>query len=187
MAYSGEMTDEQIIIRVREGEKELFGEIIRRYKTKLTHYLRKFIKDNDELEDVLQDVFIKTYRNLFDFEADKKFSSWIYRIAHNEALNQIKKFSKEISLDEGEWDIMDNEMDVNKSVDISLARSKIVQCLVQMKDNYREALILHYFEDRSYEEISDIMRIPQNTVGVWISRGKSILKTILQNEYGKPK
>ncbi|MCX6779835.1 MAG: sigma-70 family RNA polymerase sigma factor, partial [Candidatus Magasanikbacteria bacterium] len=101
-------TDEQLVAHIREKDKELYSEIIRRYETKLSHYLRKFFRNPDELEDVLQEVFIKVYRNLYGFDVDKKFSSWIYRITHNEAINHLKKnYRKNISLDETEWDIVD--------------------------------------------------------------------------------
>ena len=76
--------------------------------------MRKFIYNNDELEDILQVVFIKAYKNLYGFNTKKKFSSWIYRIAHNEAVNHLKKYSKErISLDDIEYKIIDKKIDLN--------------------------------------------------------------------------
>ena len=77
------LTDEEIVVRVRNGAVAEYAEIVRRYETKLGHYARKFIRDQDELNDVLQEVFIKAYRNLHGFDVSKKFSSWIYRITHN--------------------------------------------------------------------------------------------------------
>lgn len=181
---SDNLTDEQLVAAVRENNKELYGEIIRRYQTKLTHYLRKFIRNADELEDVLQDVFIKTYRNLHGFNINRRFSPWIYRIAHNEALNHIKKYKKEtISLDEWEWEIMDEKIDIKDNVDFKLVKAELEQELSTMKDKYREPLILYFFEQRSYEEISDILRIPRNTVGTLIMRGKNILKQLLTREF----
>lgn len=175
------LTDEQLVALVRKEDKEQYSEIIQRYKTKLSHYLRKFIQTNDELEDVLQEVFIKTYRNLNAFNINKKFSPWIYRIAHNEALNHIKKFNKKtISLDENEWDIMDEKIDLKEKFDRSLARERIEKGLSQLKEKYREPLILYFFEEKSYEEISEIMRIPRSTIGILIMRGKSQLKKYLK-------
>lgn len=180
-----DLSDEQLIIAIRENDKEKYGEIIRRYQVKLSHYLRKFIRDHDELEDVLQEVFIKTYRNLFAFDADKKFSSWIYRIAHNEALNHIKKNRGTVSLDEHEFDIMDEKVDIKGKIDLGIAKVRIETALSQMKDKYREPLILYYFEQKSYEEISDILRLPRSTVGVLIMRAKKILKEFLDEKYDK--
>jgi len=183
MQASFQLTDEQLVKIVREQDQELYSHIIKRYQTKLSHYLRKFIYDSDELEDVLQAVFIKTYKNLYGFNIDKKFSSWIYRIAHNEAINHIRKNSKiQLPLDEVEYKIIDENINLNNQVDNGLLKQKISQSLNAVKLKYREPLILFYFEQKSYQEISDILRIPKSTVGTLIRRGKLILKNhILEN------
>ncbi len=176
-----EFSDEQIVVLVREKNKELYSEIISRYHIKLTHYLRKFIHDRDELEDVLQAVFIKAYENLYGFDEKRKFSSWIYRIAHNEAINHIKKYAKiSVSVDEVEHLMVDEKVDLSRGVDQGILKEKVENALYQMKDNYREALILYFFEEKSYEEMSDILRVPINTVGTLIARGKKNLKKFLE-------
>ena len=186
MPQSDTLTDEQLVIEVRERNKELYGEVIKRYQTKLTHYLRKFIRNGDELEDVLQEVFIKAYRNLYDFDAGKKFSPWIYRIAHNEALNHLKKYRREkVSLDDREWEIVDDSVDLKKDIDNGILKTRIEDGLAEMKDKYREAMILFYFEQKSYEEIGDILRVPRNTVGTLVMRGKKLLREHLEKHYGK--
>lgn len=173
-----ELSDEQIIEVVRSEDQRLYSEIIKRYQNKLSHYLRKFVYNPDELEDVLQVVFIKTYRNLFNFNTHKKFSSWIYKIAHNEAINHIKKNSAnhQISLDKVEYQIIDKNLDLDDDFDRALLKEQAESSLSLLKLKYREPLILFYLEQKSYEEISDILRIPRNTVGTLISRGKEILR-----------
>jgi len=173
-----ELSDEQIIEVIRVENKGLYSEIIKRYQSKLSHYLRKFIYNPDELEDVLQAVFIKTYKNLFSFNMNKKFSSWIYKIAHNEAINYIRKnsASHQVSLDKVEYQIIDKNIDLGKNFDQILLKKQIENSLSQLKLKYREPLILFFFEQKSYEEISDILRIPKSTVGTLISRGKKMLK-----------
>ncbi len=177
------ITDEDLIVIIREKDKEMYAEIIRRYQRKLSHYLRKFIRSHDELEDVLQEVFVKTYRNLNSFDTDKKFSSWIYRIAHNEALNHLKKNKNSISLDEHEFDIVDENFDIKSKIDIKIVRQKIEQAFSQMDEKYREPIFLYFFEQKSYDEISEILHIPCSTVGVLIMRGKSIVKKILEQQH----
>lgn len=172
-----DLPDEQLIEIIRENDQELYAEIIKRYQAKLSHYLRKFVCDADELEDILQDVFIKAYKNLYGFDAKKKFSSWIYRIAHNEAVNYLKKNSRtKISLDEVEYKIADEKIDLDGHIDKAFLKKEIGRCMKNVKLKYREPLILFYFEQKSYEEISDILRIPTSTVGTLISRGKKIIK-----------
>ena len=183
-----DLSDEQLVETIRRDNQEQYSEIIRRYDQKLSHYLRKFIYDQDELEDVLQVVFIKVYKNLYGFNVEKKFSSWIYRIAHNEALNHLKKYAKErISLDEVEYRIIDEKIDLGGDVDRKILKESVERLLKRIKTKYREPLILFYFEQKSYEEIGDILRIPTSTVGTLISRGKKTLKEELNNEkkYGR--
>ncbi len=181
-----EFTDEQLAVQVREQNKELYSEIIRRYEQKLGHYLRKFIVQPDELEDVLQEVFIKIYRNLFDFDPSRRFSSWAYRIAHNEAINFIKKNHRgQVSLDDVEWELADEKMDIAGMANMALDKKNVEIALTQIKDNYRTALVLYFFEQKSYEEIADILLVPRSTVGVLIMRGKKMLKDKLSQLYGR--
>jgi len=185
MRISDTTTDEELIQKVREEDRELYGEVIRRYQTKLRHYLRKFFRDPDELEDALQEIFIRAYRNLYDFNINRRFAPWIYRVAHNEAINQIKKKSSRyaISLEEHEIDVLDKSLSVGEQMDAGKVSQQLGEALSQLKDKYREPLILHYFEDRSYEEIADIMRLPVGTVGTLLSRGKQRLKEIIKKSY----
>ncbi len=178
-----DLTDEQLVVAVREKDKELYSEIIRRYSVKIGHYLCNFIKDYDDRQDVMQLVFIKAYRNLYDFDAGRRFSPWLYRIAHNEALNYLKKYKKEsLSLDEKEWEIVDEKIDLDEKLDSKILKTKIEKGLLKIKDKYREALLLYFFEQKTYEEIGDILQIPRSTVGIFILRGKKALKEILKSE-----
>ncbi len=179
------LTDEQLVSIVRESDKEKYAEIVHRYETKLSHYLRKFIPDDDQRQDVLQEVFIKAYRYLFWFDVKKRFSPWIYRIAHNEAINYIKRYKKKtISLEPEELHIMDDSIDHPKQIDNNILKDQLEKALGHLKDKYREVLILYYFEEKSYEEISDILQCPKNSVGVMIKRAKEQLKKSLEKLYG---
>lgn len=181
------LNDEQIVEIARTSNKEMYGEIIRRYQTKLSHYLRKFINNSAELEDVLQEVFIKAYKNLHGFNTKQKFSSWIYRIAHNEAINNIKKRAWEnLFLDEKELEIVDKKIDLASACDSALIKKAVAKGLASMREKYRQPMLLYFFEEKTYEEISDILKIPTSTAGTLLSRGKKILKEFLEKEhYGK--
>jgi len=182
MDYS-QLSDEQLIEFIRQGEVDYYSEIIRRYQIKLSHYLKKFIATNDELEDVLQDVFIKVYKNLNQFNSRLKFSSWIYRIAHNEAINHLRKYRREkISLDEGEWELIDKKNDLIESLNSSITNVSLESVISKLKEKYRQPLILYFFEDRSYQEISDILMIPIGTVGTLINRAKIQLRKYLDRQ-----
>lgn len=170
-------SDEQLVKKVREGSQDMYSEVIKRYEAKLWHYLRKFIANPDELEDVLQVVFIKVYKNLYAFNTNKKFSSWIYRITHNEAINQIKKYkNRKIPLNEVEYKIIDEKIDIETTANNKLLKQKLETELFKLKLKYREPLILFFLEEKTYQEISEILKIPKNTVGTLILKGKKSLK-----------
>lgn len=180
---NNQTTDEQLAVAVRENNKELYAEIVRRYQTKLSHYLRKFISNPEHLQDVLQEVFLKAYRNLYGFDANERFSPWIYRIAHNEAVNFLKKNSRyTISLEDKEIDVIDEKINLNEHVDKKILKEKVSRALSGLKEKYREPLILYFFEEKSYEEISDILQLPVSTVGVLIMRAKNLLKNFIKQE-----
>ena len=85
------LSDEELAKLVADGDSDKFGVLMERYQAKLFRYGKKFLSDSDNIEDVVQDVFIKTYQNIKSFDTTQRFSPWIYRIAHNTYINAIKK------------------------------------------------------------------------------------------------
>ncbi len=170
------ITDEQIVEIVRTQNKETYSEIINRYQEKLVRYAYYLTQDNDKAADVVQDTFIKAYINLNGFNVKKKFSSWIYRIAHNEAMNIIRRNSKQMNFTQN----VDFESNIHLEDDFIRQefQDKAHNCLKNMPLMYREPLMLFFLDDRSYNEISDILRIPVGTVGTRINRAKVIMRKI---------
>lgn len=176
-----ELSDETLVGEIVNRDKELYVEVMKRYEVKLSHYLRKFISNSDEIEDVLQVVFIKAYKNLNGFDPKRKFSSWIYRITHNEAINHLRKYKNtKVCLDDIEYKILDENINIGEDIDRLMLRGEIESIISVLDMKYKEPLFLFYFEDRSYEEISDILRMPKSTVGTLISRGKKLIKESLE-------
>lgn len=169
-------SDEELIEMVRSDEKEFYAEIIKRYQEKLLRYATYLTKNEERAADVVQNTFIKTYVNLNGFNVKKKFSSWIYRITHNEAMNMLKKYKKEIAMPEG-FD-KDSGVSVENEYGEKELKRMIRMCLDDVSLRYREPLGLHYLEEKSYKEISDILRMPIGTVGTRINRGKLLMKRL---------
>lgn len=178
MREKKELSDEEVIKLVREDNKELYADIIKRYQDKLMRYAVYLTQEESKASDIVQDSFIKAYINLNSFDLRKKFSSWIYRIVHNEAMNAIRKDKNNF--------VLDGKIDFDSGTDLedSLIRKELKEhaqwCLSQLPVMYREPLSLFFLEEKSYEEISDILRIPTGTVGTRISRAKAMLKKICQ-------
>ncbi|MCK9597324.1 RNA polymerase sigma factor [Candidatus Pacearchaeota archaeon] len=172
------LSDEKIVELVRKKDKELYVQIIKRYQYKLMRYANYLTDDENIAADIVQESFIKAYMNLNGFNTKKKFSSWIYRIVHNEAMNFFNKQKKHILISEN--------IDSDSGIDIEddFLRKELAShahyCLEQMSIIYKEPLSLYYLEEKSYEEISDILRIPIGTVGTRINRAKVIMKRICQ-------
>lgn len=173
------MTDEELIVKIRTNPDD-YRQIILRYQKKLARYVYYLVGNQDEIDDVVQNVFIKAYVNLNGFNEKKKFSSWLFRIAHNEAVNHLKKNKKTLAFDEK------IEIETGKNIDDELEKKELEKiinhCLDKIPLNYREILVLYYFEDLSYEEISDSLKVPLGTVAVRLSRAKKYLKKLCQKQ-----
>ncbi|MDX1765398.1 MAG: RNA polymerase sigma factor, partial [Candidatus Saccharimonadales bacterium] len=173
--------DETLVTAVIEENQELYAHIVHRYQTKLTRYARSIVYDEDMAADAVQTAFIKAFENLRGFNTKLKFSSWIYRITHNESINLIRKAKKELRPDDETW--FDNIADERETADLELdkefQKQEIADALSYLEVRYREPLVLHIFEGQSYKEIGDILKLPTATVGTRISRAKQQLKIIL--------
>jgi RNA polymerase sigma-70 factor, ECF subfamily len=180
MDYS-KVPDEEIVKKVIAEDKELYSELMGRYTDKLLRYANFLTGNNLEMSaDIVQESFIKAYINLQGFDTKKKLSSWIYRIVHNQAMNEIKKESRKTNL----FDDMDLKSSVNLEEEfIKNELNELAQeCFKGMPLKYSEPLGLYYLEEKSYQEISDILRLPINTVATRISRAKVYLNKICQNQ-----
>ncbi len=178
VAKPDNLTDAEVVTAVLSGNKDMYAQIVEKYEARLLRYILFLIKDYDQASDVLQDTFIKAYINLHSFHLNKKFSSWIYRIAHNEAVNAIKKAKKTSTF--SELDISGDNFAVEFSgayvMDKMFLKKEVQQCLKTLDVKYSEVIALYFFENLTYTEISDILHIPTSTVGVRINRAKTILK-----------
>lgn len=179
-----ELTDEKLVTLIRSGKKDLFSELVRRYEAKLLRYVGYLTNGNEIAKDVVQDTFIKVYINLNSFKTDLKFSSWVYRIAHNETMNKIKKNS--FPMFQFDLDIVDRFVSAPNNTETEVEKQEttrnVQKALNQLSLKYKVPLLLYYIEDKSYDEISDILKISMGTVGTLIRRGKDRLKGILTAE-----
>jgi RNA polymerase sigma-70 factor, ECF subfamily len=172
------LIDEKVVEIVRNNDNEIYAEIVKRYQEKLLRYASYLVKDEEKAADVVQSTLIKAYVNLNSFNTSKKFSSWIYRITHNEAMNIVKKYKKEVVMQDG-FD-GESEIDIEKEYDKKELKQMVRKCLDGIPLKYKESLSLYYLEEKSYKEISDILRIPIGTIGTRINRGKLLMRKICQ-------
>ena len=181
-----QLTDEEIAVRVQGGDVDVFGELVKRFEEKMTRYARKFLFGGEDVKDVVQEVFIKAYVNIKSFDASRKFSSWLYRIAHNEFINAGKKRSR-LPVFTFDLDALFPHLASKETADGDLERKDLKKMLDKSLDTldvkYREPLVLYYIEDMDYKEIADILQIPTSTVGVRLTRGKALLKKLVTQHH----
>lgn len=178
-------TDEEIVSAILLGEKDYFEILMNRYSNKLKRYANKFLLNKEDKDDLIQDIFIKTYENLASFDLGRKFSPWIYRIAHNEFINKVKKklTEKLIPIDfDTFFPHPEAKEKTDKATEDFLNESILNQNLEKLDIKYREILVLYFYEEMNYKDIAEILAIPVSTVGVRINRAKEKLKLLLANK-----
>ncbi|NCS32611.1 sigma-70 family RNA polymerase sigma factor [bacterium] len=179
-------TDEQLAHFTQKGDNNAFAEIMHRYEDKLFRYAKKLITDEHEAKDVVQNAFMKAYKNMQSFDIKRKFSSWIYRITHNEAMNVLRKRKRTTNgIDKTVFEsIQDDAPTIEEKIEQEDVKIEITALLDFLPDDYKEPLLLFYSEEKSYGEISDILRMPTGTVGTRINRGKKMLAALYEQHYG---
>ncbi len=175
------LSDEQLIIACKK-DPELFAALVDRYVPKLTRYIRRrSLATSDDIDDLLQNIFIKIYRNINEYDSSLLFSSWIYRIAHNEMIDWYRREKRRatLSLDDDAHDIVSklvSDDDHTKRFSNEEQKQYVIRTLNELDEKYKEILLLRFFEDKSYEEIGDILKLPAGTVAVRINRAKKQLQ-----------
>jgi RNA polymerase sigma-70 factor (ECF subfamily) len=178
-------TDEEVVRRTLADANE-FAVLIERYEARLARYiLRLGISRAEDREDILQNTFIKTYMNLNSFDPALAFSSWIYRIAHNETMSFFRRSKARPQVELGEEgaalfaEVADESSDTAALAERRLAAGELSWALATLAPRERDVLMLRYFEERSYSEIADILELPLGTVSTLIHRAKRSLHTTL--------
>ena len=177
------------VVKMTLKDPNQYGLLVERYEAKLQRYIARLgVRVHDDQLDVLQEIFIKAYRNLNSFDTSLSFSSWVYRIAHNEAISfyRKKKVRPEGHL-VGNGDevlsFLSSSLDTAEvKFDKSINAEEVNKALTLIDEKYREPLVLRFFEHKEYDEISDILQIPIGSVGTLIHRGKKQLATVLNKD-----
>jgi RNA polymerase sigma-70 factor (ECF subfamily) len=169
-------------------ERDVFACIVERYEEKLVRYLRRLMPGlGEEVTDVLQEVFIKAYVNVQGFDSQLKFSSWIYRIAHNEAVSWLrKKKARPDTIELGDDDFQtftQSEEIFTGKENATLTKDSVGRVLAEMSEKYRTVLVLRFLEGKSYEEMSDILTVPEGTVATLVHRAKKEFSSMYQKHH----
>ncbi|MCA9351607.1 RNA polymerase sigma factor [Patescibacteria group bacterium] len=179
------ITPDEDLVALARSDQHFFGMLVERYESKLDRYLKRITNVSvEDRQDMLQNIFIKVYSNLNGFDQSLSFSSWIYRIARNEAIDWSRRTKTKIKY--GQFDTEDEALDhvptyqtFLDELEIKEDRALVIKAMSDLKPISREVIILKYFEDKSYREISDILKRPVPTIATLIRRAKDELKGII--------
>jgi RNA polymerase sigma-70 factor, ECF subfamily len=168
----------------RAGSQPAFQEIVRRYQHPVYNLIARIVRDDALAEDVSQETFLKTFRSLAAFDSSRRFSSWIFRIAHNAALDALRRKRGDPLL----RDTLDNTPvpPAADPVETAALGDALSAALDAVRPDWRAAILLRYREGCSYEEIAEIMGIPEGTAKTFVHRARKQLAGILESAGWRP-
>jgi len=176
-AICKQLSDKEIVKKLRV-DIDYFSCLYDRYESRLLRYIMRItLANNEQAQDILQEAFIKIWRNLNDYDESLKLSSWIYRIVHNETISYWRKQKslgkdKQFQLNEALFKDVSNDFEMNEDKEQKERQTHQVLKLLPLK--YKTVLILKFMENMSYHDISDVLKIPEGTVATRINRAKSM-------------
>ncbi len=162
----------ELISQILDGDIDVYEVLINRYKNGLYYHCFSIVRNEDTAEDLAQETFIQAYRQLKKYDPKYRFSTWLYKIATNKALDHLRKHSPRL-LRDGELDKLTSS---HPSPHQEAELAELHYAVDTLPTNYRSVLSLYYWQGQSYEEIAEIMRVPVGSVKGWISRAKLTLK-----------
>ncbi len=181
------VSDHQLIEKVRNGDEAAFGEIMSRYKNPITNFLYRFLNDYEEAVDLAQETFVRVYFAIDRYHTNYAFSTYIYRIASNLAITELRKRKRRSILsltglfqtdetDTTEFQPPDNRPLADSDLVEDEKSRVIARAIATLPPKYRIPIILRDVEGRSYEDVAELMQLGLGTTKSRISRGRGLLK-----------
>lgn len=187
-----EMADEELMRQFQTGVIDAFNILVDRYSERLFHYLYRFVKDERQVEDLLQETFMRVYRNRHSYEPIAKFSTWLYTIAGNLARSEYRRRKRQRTYsltpvnredEEYQMEIPAETLAPDRYAERGIHDRHIRGALEQIPEDFREVVVLRDVQQLSYEEIADITGLPLGTVKSRINRGRTKLQELLKDVY----
>ncbi len=179
-------TDDAVIVKILEWKQEYFSELVERYADKLGKYIFTLVNYNKQLSnDCLQEVFLKVWEKLPQYQIGTNFNAWIYRLTHNTVINvlqQAKIKDQHYADDELNEILLADTEDMLDIADENFRKALVKKMLTSIDEKYKAIILLYYYEEKSYEEIAEILKISVNTVGTQLSRAKKQIQKQLNTD-----
>jgi RNA polymerase sigma-70 factor (ECF subfamily) len=176
-----DFNDQLIVSQIVSGQKDLFRLLVRRHERAVYGMGLSFFRNGEDASDFTQEVFLKAYRNLPNFERRSRFSTWLYKIAYNTALNEVNRRKEYLSLADENMDKLINSGDTPEKIALRNAAKEAVNAAIkELPERFSVCIDLFFFYDRSYKEIEVITGIPVNTIKSHVFRAKILLREKLE-------
>ena len=185
-----ERTDEELVESILSGSEDDFRVLVLRYQQRVVNYLTRILRNQDEALELAQDVFLRVYRALDRFDPSYRFSTWLFRVAQNAAIDLMRKRRlKLVSLtrpetgdsEGGEWEFASEEAGPYGDLRNLERGSAILAAVQELKGEYRELIELRHFAEMSYDDIAELKGMPLGTVKNKLFRGRQMLKEQLED------
>ncbi|GAB3037818.1 RNA polymerase sigma factor RpoE [Bowmanella dokdonensis] len=186
---SEQYTDQQLVEKVQQGDKNAFNLLVIKYQHKVAHLVSRYVKNSGDVADVAQETFIKAYRALPSFRGDSAFYTWLYRIAVNSAKNYLvaqgrKPPANDVDAEEADFYDGSDALKENSSPERTLMSEQMEKLLFdtvdKLPEDLRMAITLRELEGLSYEEIATVMDCPVGTVRSRIFRAREAIDKVIQ-------
>jgi RNA polymerase sigma-70 factor (ECF subfamily) len=169
--------DQALVKRCQRGDRKALEELIGYYEKPVFNAAYRILGNPDDAADATQVVFMKAFEHLGQYDPKYKFFSWIYRIAVNEAINQLKRGRNQQSLDDTE---IAGTRGPDATVEAGDLQREIQDGLMRLTEDYRTVIVLRHFSECSYQQISEILQIPEKTVKSRLYSARQMMKDTLQ-------
>lgn len=183
-----DLPDRDLILRCQKGESQAFNELVTRHQDKVYNVVFRFCGNQEDAADVTQRAFINAYRKIQDFKGDAAFSTWIYRIAFNQAVSFRREHKRDgVSLYSRDDELITEPAESRnptEGMEADETRKKVQQALELLEEGDRQIILLKDLQGYSYDEIAGIMQVPKGTVRSRLHRARLELKAKLKSFIG---
>ncbi len=186
------LTDQEVVLRARQGEERAYRELVRRYERPIFSLLYRMVRDRELAEDLSQETFVKALNAIESYRPEYKFSSWIFKIANNAAIDHLRRRELDTLSLEGSphaetpeameatalqiGDRGETPLDIVEAKELG---GEIEQAIARLRPEYRACIMLRHIDGRAYEEIAEILDLPLGTVKTYIHRARNELRQYL--------
>jgi len=198
LTYTASVDEAQLVNRLRAGDDRAFEELVRTFGGRLLAVARRFVRHDEDAQDIVQSAYMSAFRALDQFEGNCQLSTWLHRIVVNTALMKLR--SKRRRPEESIEDLLpafqedghhveqfaDWTTPADELIERNETRATVRACIDRLPDNYRTVLLLRDIEERSTQDVADALSMTATAVKVRLHRARQALSTLLRHEYARP-